>query len=207
MGKRRVKELVYLEKENYDILPKKLREDKLEYQSLYSKIKRRENHLKTLFESYKKKKEELKEWKIQQTEKYSELIDLHDNLVPTISISYSGQTDGWYDNNSWSITMRLKSSLFCIYIGTDKNVRNHLNEVLNTTEYWGDQYREGKSSRKQYKTHYRSDIKELQGVLYNLIKPNIIKKLVRLNKSFNGYDEWCKLYENKKLKGMDFLQS
>ena len=41
--------------------------------------------------------------------------------------------------------------------------------------------------------------------LYDVIKPNIIRKLVSLNKNLDGYNEWLGLYENKKLKGMDFL--
>ena len=203
MGRKRVKQLVYLEKENYDILPKKLRDDKLEYQSLYSKIKNRERSLKKELIKYKKKKKELKDWKIKQTELFNQLIDLHDNLVPTISISFSGQNDGWYENNSWSITMRLKSKLFCIYIGTDKVVREVLNDVYETDEYWSDDNIKGRS--REFITKYKKEKKKLQMVLYDVIKPNIIRKLVSLNKNLDGYNEWLGLYENKKLKGMDFL--
>lgn len=203
MGRKRVKQLVYLEKENYDILPKELRDDKLEYQSLYSKIKNRERSLKKELIKYKKKKEELKDWKIKQTELFNQLIDLHDNLVPTISISFSGQNEGWYENNSWSITMRLKSKLFCIYIGTDKVVREVLNDIYETEEYWNDNNIKGHS--REFKTKYKEEKKKLQKVLYDVIKPNIIRKLVSLNKNLNGYNEWLGLYENKKLKGMDFL--
>ena len=203
MGRKRVKQLVYLEKENYDILPKKLRDDKLEYQSLYSKIKNRERSLKKELIKYKKKKKELKDWKIKQTELFNQLIDLHDNLVPTISISFSGQNDGWYENNSWSITMRLKSKLFCIYIGTDKVVREVLNDVYETDEYWSDDNIKGRS--REFITKYKKEKKKLQMVLYDVIKPNIIRKLVSLNKNLDGYNEWLSLYENKKLKGMDFL--
>lgn len=203
MGRKRVKQLVYLEKENYDILPKKLRDDKLEYQSLYSKIKNRERSLKKELIKYKKKKEELKDWKIKQTELFNQLIDLHDNLVPTISISFSGQNEGWYENNSWSITMRLKSKLFCIYIGTDKVVREVLNDIYETDEYWNDNNIRGRS--REFITKYKKEKKKLQMVLYDVIKPNIIRKLVSLNKNLDGYNEWLGLYENKKLKGMDFL--
>ena len=203
MGRKRVKQLVYLEKENYDILPKKLRDDKLEYQSLYSKIKNRERSLKKELIKYKKKKKELKDWKIKQTELFNQLIDLHDNLVPTISISFSGQNEGWYENNSWSITMRLKSKLFCIYIGTDKVVREVLNDVYETDEYWSDDNIKGRS--REFITKYKKEKKKLQMVLYDVIKPNIIRKLLSLNKNLDGYNEWLGLYENKKLKGMDFL--
>ena len=101
-------------------------------------------------------------------------------------------------NNSWSITMRLKGRIFSPYIGTDKNVRLRLNKLTDSDDYWNE-YDNQLTSNK-------TDKKELEKVLKGYIEPNIIKKLVRLNKSFNGFEEWCKLYENKKLKGMDFLK-
>ena len=99
--------------------------------------------------------------------------------------------------------MRLKSKLFCIYIGTDKVVRGILNDICETDEYWDDNNVRGRS--RQFKTKYKEDKKKLQKVLYDIIKPNIMKRLVSLNKNLDGYNEWLILYENKKLKGMDFL--
>lgn len=196
--KKRVKELIWLDEKSYNQLPSPLKEHKLEYQNLYSKIKRREKHLIKLKETYDRKREELKEWKKQQTELYNSLIELHSELVPTISLSYSGKPKDWgIKNNSWSITMRLKGKMFTPYIGTDKNVRLRLNEITNTEDYWNE-YDKQLTSNKTEK-------KRLEKIIMGYIQPNIIKKLVELNKSYNGFEEWCRLYDEKKIKGMEFL--
>ena len=90
-----------------------------------------------------------------------------------------------------------KGQLFTPYIGTDKNVRLRLNNLTNTEGYWNEYDRQ--------ETSNKTDKKKLEKILKGYIEPNIIKKLVELNKSFNGFEEWCKLYKDKKIKGMDFL--
>jgi hypothetical protein len=199
MKEKRIKELIYLDENSFNQLPHQLKKDKLDYQKLYSKIKKREKHLKSLKETYDRKRIELNDWKKEQTEMFNSIIELHSDLVPTISLSFSGKPKDWgIRNNSWSITMRLKGRIFSPYIGTDKNVRLRLNKLTDSDDYWNE-YDNQLTSNK-------TDKKELEKVLKGYIEPNIIKKLVRLNKSFNGFEEWCKLYENKKLKGMDFLK-
>jgi hypothetical protein len=140
----------------------------------------------------------LNDWKKEQTQLFNSIIELHSELVPTISLSYSGKPKDWgIKNNSWSITMRLKGQLFTPYIGTDKNVRLRLNNLTNTEGYWNEYDRQ--------ETSNKTDKKKLEIILKGYIEPNIIKKLVELNKSFNGFEEWCKLYKEKKIKGIDFL--
>ena len=198
MKEKRVKELIYLNDNSFNQLPHQLKKDKLDYQKLYSKIKKREKHLKSLKETYDRKRIELNDWKKEQTEMFNSIIELHSDLVPTISLSFSGKPKDWgIRNNSWSITMRLKGRIFSPYIGTDKNVRLRLNKLTDSDDYWNE-YDNQLTSNK-------TDKKELEKVLKSYIEPNIIKKLVRLNKSFNGFEEWCKLYKEKKIKGMDFL--
>jgi len=198
MKEKRVKELIYLNENSFNQLPHQLKKDKLDYQKLYSKIKKREKHLKSLKETYDRKRIELNDWKKEQTEMFNSIIELHSDLVPTISLSFSGKPKDWgIRNNSWSITMRLKGRIFSPYIGTDKNVRLRLNKLTDSDDYWNE-YDNQLTSNK-------TDKKELEKVLKSYIEPNIIKKLVRLNKSFNGFEEWCKLYKEKKIKGMDFL--
>ena len=198
MKEKRVKELIYLDENSFNQLPHQLKKDKLDYQKLYSKIKKREKHLKSLKETYDRKRIELNDWKKEQTEMFNSIIELHSDLVPTISLSFSGKPKDWgIRNNSWSITMRLKGRIFSPYIGTDKNVRLRLNKLTDSDDYWNE-YDNQLTSNK-------TDKKELEKVLKSYIEPNIIKKLVRLNKSFNGFEEWCKLYKEKKIKGMDFL--
>ena len=154
--------------------------------------------LKSLKETYDKKRIELNDWKKEQTQLFNSIIELHSELVPTISLSFSGKPKDWgVKNNSWSITMRLKGRLFTPYIGTDKNVRLRLNNLTNTEDYWNEYDRQ--------ETSNKTDKKKLEKILKGYIEPNIIKKLVGLNKSFNGFEEWCKLYKEKKIKGIDFL--
>jgi len=198
MKEKRVKELIYLNENSFNQLPHQLKKDKLDYQKLYSKIKKREKHLKSIKETYDRKRIELNDWKKEQTQLFNSIIELHSDLVPTISLSFSGKPKDWgIRNNSWSITMRLKGRLFSPYIGTDKNVRLRLNKLTDSDDYWNE-YDNQLTSNK-------TDKKELEKVLKSYIEPNIINKLVRLNKSFNGFEEWCKLYKEKKIKGMDFL--
>ena len=177
MKEKRVKELINLNDNSFNQLP---------------------HHLKSLKETYDRKRIELNDWKKEQTQLFNSIIELHSELVPTISLSFSGKPKDWgIKNNSWSITMRLKGRLFTPYIGTDKNVRLRLNNLTDTEDYWNEYDRQ--------ETSNKTDKKKLEKILKGYIEPNIIKKLVELNKSFNGFEEWCKLYKEKKIKGIDFL--
>ena len=89
MKEKRVKELIYLDENSFNQLPHQLKKDKLDYQKLYSKIKKREKHLKSLKETYDRKRIELNDWKKEQTEMFNSIIELHSDLVPTISLSFS----------------------------------------------------------------------------------------------------------------------
>ena len=211
MGKGKLR---YLDDRSYNELPTEFRTEKLEYHSLYNKIEKREKHLKKLKESYDEKRLELREWKKQRTERYNSLFELHETLIPqSLSISFSGSfgdtysTRRWNEsNNSWSITMRLKGKVFSPYIGTDKDVRLKLNEITNSDDYWGSgkSIESGRSQR--IITNSQTEKKRMVDILKNYIAPNIIKFLVELNKDFDGYNEWNRLYIDKKIKGMDFLK-
>lgn len=72
-----------------------------------------------------------------------------------------------------------------------------MNNLTDTEDYWNEYDRQ--------ETSNKTDKKKLEKILKGYIEPNIIKKLVELNKSFNGFEEWCKLYKEKKIKGIDFL--
>lgn len=196
----RKKTLSWLSEESFNQLPKELRDMKLEYQRLYTKIQRREKSLVKRYEKYKMDKSELREWKRERTEKFNQLINLHETFVPIVSITYSKKRKMWGDiSNTWSITMKLGGKTFNIYIGTDKNVRIRLNELNQTNEY----YQEGGSVK--FKTRYEQEKKRIQSEVKRYIQPNIVKKLRELNEEFNGFETWCQLYKNKELKGMDFF--
>ena len=102
--------------------------------------------------------------------------------------------------------MRLKGKVFSPYIGTDKDVRLKLNEITNSDDYWGSgkSIESGRSQR--IITNSQTEKKRMVDILKNYIEPNIIKFLVELNKDFDGYNEWNRLYIDKKIKGMDFLK-
>ena len=196
----RKKTLSWLSEESFNQLPKELRDMKLEYQRLYTKIQRREKSLVKRYEKYKMDKSELREWKRERTEKFNQLINLHETFVPIVSITYSKERKRWGDrSNTWSITMKLGGKTFNIYIGTDKNVRIRLNELTQTNKY----YQEGGSVK--FKTRYEQEKKRIQSEVKKYIQPNIVKKLRELNEEFNGFETWCQLYKNKELKGMDFF--
>ena len=196
----RKKTLSWLSEESFNQLPKELRDMKLEYQRLYTKIQRREKSLVKRYEKYKRDKSELREWKRERTEKFNQLINLHETFVPTISITMSNTPKRWMEtNNSWSITMRYGGKMFNIYIGTDKDVRIRLNELTQTNEY----YQEGGGNK--FRTRYKEEKKRIQSEVKRYIQPNIVKKLRELNEEFNGFETWCQLYKNKELKGMNFF--
>lgn len=197
----RKKTLSWLSEESFNQLPKELRDKKLEYQRLYTKIQRREKSLVKRYEKYKMDKSELREWKRERTEKFNQLINLHQTFVPIVSITYSKKRKRWGDiSYTWSITMKLGGKIFNIYIGTDKNVRIRLNELTQTNEY----YQEGGGNK--FKTRYEQEKKRIQSEVKRFIQPNIVKKLRELNEEFDGFETWCQLYKNKELKGMDFFK-
>ena len=196
----RKKTLSWLSEESFNQLPKELRDMKLEYQRLYTKIERREKSLEKRYEKYKMDKTELREWKKERTEKFNKLINLHQTFVPIVSISYSKTHKKWMEvNYSWSITMKYGGKSFSIYIGTDKNVRIRLNELTNSKNY----YQDGGGNK--FKTRTEKEKQRIQSEVKRFVQPNIVKKLRELNEEFNGFETWCQLYKNKELKGMDFF--
>lgn len=212
------KRLRFLDEKSFEKLPPELREKKLEYHRKFNQIEKREKHLLKLKETYDIKRKELRRWKTEKTELYNNLFELHNELIPsTFSISYGGgllessgksfSTKRWNEyNHSWNITMRIKGKLFTPYLGTDKVVRDRLNEIEDTDIYW-DESKVIQSGRvQQIITNSIREKNKISEIIKSYTEPNIIEFLVKLNKNFNGFDEWCKLYKEKKIKGIDFLK-
>jgi septum formation topological specificity factor MinE len=190
-----------IEKESYDLLPDHIRDKKNEYQTLVTNIKKREKRIEKVMVDLGKLKEELKEMKLNRTEKYNELFEFHDTFIPTISITYSGKMKGdkkndsggvyYHSNNSWSITMRMKKRIKNIYIGTDKVVKERLNEIYDTDRY------------SKLKSQYVEDKKEIQSVVKKLVEGNLIKELIQIVEDVNNVDEFL---SKKGIKGLDYVK-
>ena len=192
--------LRFLEEESYSVLPEKIQKQKKDYQSLYNRIKKRENTIQKDILKLKKLKNELIILKKERTEKYNELLEFHQMFIPTISITFSGKqkgekrvdTQGFYkySNNSWSITMRLKGDKpKNIYIGTDKVLRERLNEIYDTDDFTN--------------KFHKDDKKKIQRTVKSLVEPLIIKELQDIIEKEGSIDGFR---NRKRIKGLDYVK-
>ena len=193
--------LRYIEEESYDLLPDHIRVQKIEYQTLVSHLKKREKRIEKMMIELGTIKDELKKMKLDRTEKYNGLFEFHDTFIPTISITYSGKMKGdkkndsggvyYHRNNSWSITMRMKKKVKNIYIGTDKVLKERLNEIYETDKF------------SKLKSQYVEEKKQIQSVVKKLVEGNIIKELIQIVKDVNNVDEFL---SRKGIKGLDYVK-
>jgi hypothetical protein len=194
--------LRFIEKESYDLLPENIMRKKLDYHTHISNIKKREKMIERRVTELNLLKEELREMKLKRTDLYNELFEFHDTFIPTISITYSGKPKGdskktdsggvyYHSNNSWSITLRMKKKVKNIYIGTDKVLKERLNEIYETDKF------------SKLKSQYVEEKKKIQSEVKKLVEGNIIKELTQLVNEGKSIDEFL----NKKgIKGLDYVK-
>lgn len=193
--------LRFIEKESYDLLPENIMKKKLDYHSHISNIKRREKMIEKRVEELNKLKSELRDMKLRRTDLYNELFEFHDTFIPTISITFSGKQKGdkkndsggyyYHSNNSWSITMRMKKKVKNIYIGTDKVLKDRLDEIYETDKF------------SKLKSQYVEEKKKIQSEVKKLVEGNIIKELTQLVNEGKSIDEFL---NRKGIKGLDYVK-
>ena len=76
-----------------------------------------------------------------------------------------------------------------IYIGTDKVLRERLNQIYKTDKFTG-------------YTKYVQDKKEIQHTVKKLVEPLIIKELLELVNKKSSVDEFL---NRKRIKGMEYV--
>ena len=177
-------QLKYVSEEVWDNTPKEIQEKKMKYSNLNGLIKRREGKIERLRREIKNTQEQLKDNKKQRTVLLEELQEFSENFIPSVSPYQSV-----YNNNQWSVNLKIGNIKKSPYLGSDGNVRKRIDEVKDMSIFYQSMDNIGGRDLKD----------ELTEIIRNILQKNISKEL---EKDFKGVQK--KLKENK-LKMMDFL--
>lgn len=191
--------------DDFYFIPKKERDEKLQYERLLSNISKREKKIKSELEKIGKLKEGLRDMKKERTKGFNKMIKYHKKFLPTFSIFLD--SDGF--NPQWGMWVSIGGKRKYIYIGTVSKVSYHLDLLednvphynenngykdgpvgyygsLNPKNYDGDEHKETISSKIEY---YVGDV--------------VKKKMLSILKKDGKLDRF---YDKKyKLKGIDIL--
>ena len=109
--------------DDFYFIPKKERDEKLEYERLLSNISKREKKIESELVKIVKLKEDLRDMKKDRTKGYNKMIKYHKKFLPTFSTFLGGEDDG---SPQWGMWVSIGGKRKYIYIGTVSDVSYHL---------------------------------------------------------------------------------
>lgn len=175
-------QLKYVSDEVWKNTPEEIQDKKMKYSTLKGLIKRRESKLERLRREIKNTQQQLNENKKDRTLLLDELQEFSENYIPSVS-PYQSSSKSF----QWSVNLKIGKLKKTLYLGSDKNVRKRMDEVIGEDKYLPVFGRINDLSE------------ELTEEIRNTIQRNLIKEL---QKDFRGVQ---KRYETKGLKMMDYL--
>jgi hypothetical protein len=175
-------QLKYVSEEVWMNTPEEIQEKKKKYSSLNGLIEKRESKLERLRREIKLTQQQLRENKKDRTILLDELQEFSENYIPSVS-PYQSSSNSF----QWSVNLKIGKLKKTLYLGSDKNVRKRMDEVIGKDKY--------------LTVFGRIDdlSEELTEEIRNTIQKNLIEEL---QKDFRGVQ---KRYETKGLKMMDYL--
>ena len=122
--------------DDFYFIPKKERDEKLEYERLLSNISKREKKIESDLNKIKQLKVELRKMKSDRTNGYNNVVKYHKKFLPTFSITLdignkyveykSGNYSETSGNNQWGMRVSIGGKRKYIYIGTVSDVSYYL---------------------------------------------------------------------------------
>lgn len=177
-------QLKYVEDEVWEKTPEDIQNKKKRFGTLQHFIKIRKKRIERLKNKLRELKEERREWEKERTQLYKELHSFQTNYIPSVSPTQQSS-----NNYQWSLNVDLGNIKRKVYLGSDKNVRYKVDEILQIAKY-GPRVNDWKDNLSD---ECREDIRRI-------ITNNLMKEMEKDN------DMIIKKWRNNNLKFWDFLK-
>ena len=119
--------------DDFYFIPKKERDEKLEYERLLNDISKREKKIESDLGKIKKLKKDLRKMKGDRTKEFNKMIKYHKKFLPTFSMFLGGEDDG---SPQWGVWVRIGGKRKYLYIGTVSDVSYHLDLIENKVPHY-----------------------------------------------------------------------
>ena len=192
--------------DDFYFIPKKERDEKLEYERLLNKINNREKKIESELEKIKELKKELRDWKSERTKGFHKMVKYHKKFVPSFSTFLGSEDDG---NPQWGMWVNIGNKRRYIYIGTVREVSYHLDLLEDNVPHYNknNKYEDGpvgyygSMNPKNYEGDEHKEI--ISSKIESYVGEVIKKKMLGILKKDGNLDRF---YDKKyKLKGIDIL--
>jgi hypothetical protein len=193
--------------DDFYFIPKKERDEKLEYERLLSNISKREKKIESELVKIVKLKEGLRKMKGDRTKGFNKMIKYYKKFLPTFSTFLGGEDDG---NPQWGMFVSIGGKRRYVYIGTVNEVSYHLDLLENNVPHYNknNRYEDGPMgyynslSPKNYEGDEHKEIitSKIESYVGDVVKKKMIGTLKKDGNLDRFYDT-----KNYKLKGIDIL--
>jgi len=193
--------------DDFNFIPKKERDEKLEYERLLSNIGKREKKIESDLVKIGKLKEGLRKMKGDRTKGFNKMIKYYKKFLPTFSTFLGGEDDG---NPQWGMWVSIGGKRKYIYIGTVNDVSYHLDLLENNVPHYNknNRYEDGpigyynSLKPKNYEGDEHKEIitSKIESYVGDVVKKKMIGTLKKDGNLDRFYDT-----KNYKLKGIDIL--
>ena len=119
--------------DDFNFIPKKERDEKLEYERLLNDISKREKKIESDLGKIKKLKLDLREMKGDRIVQHRKMVKYHKKFLPTFSTFLGGEDDGSPQCGVW---VRICGKRKYLYIGTVSDVSYHLDLIENKVPHY-----------------------------------------------------------------------
>ena len=193
--------------DDFNFIPKKERDEKLEFERLLSNIGKREKKIESDLVKIGKLKEGLRKMKGDRTKGFNKMIKYYKKFLPTFSTFLGGEDDG---NPQWGMYVSIGGKRRYVYIGTVNEVSYHLDLLENNVPHYNknNRYEDGPMgyynslSPKNYEGDEHKEIitSKIESYVGDVVKKKMIGTLKKDGNLDRFYDT-----KNYKLKGIDIL--
>jgi hypothetical protein len=191
--------------DDFYFIPKKERDEKLEYERLLNKISKRERKIESKETEIKNLKKDLRDWKTERTKGFHKMVKYHQKFLPSFSIFLDD--DGF--NPQWGMWVNIGGKRKNIYIGTVSDVSYHLDLIEENVPHYNknNKYEDGpvgyygSMNPKNYEGDEHKEI--ISSKIESYVGEVIKKKMLGILKKDGNLDRF---HDKKyKLKGIDIL--
>ena len=192
--------------DDFYFIPKKERDEKLEYERLLSNISKREKKIESELVKIVKLKEGLRKMKGDRTKGFNKMIKYYKKFLPTFSTFLGGEDDG---NPQWGMFVSIGGKRRYVYIGTVNEVSYHLDLLENNVPHYNknNRYEDGPMgyynslSPKNYEGDEHKEIitSKIESYVGDVVKKKMIGTLKKDGNLDSFFDK------SYKLKGTDML--
>ena len=205
--------------DDFNFIPRKERDEKLEYERLLNKISKREKKIESDLKKIKQLKVELRKMKSDRTNGYNNVVKYHKKFLPTFSITLdignkyveykSGDYSETSGNNQWGMRVSIGGKRKYIYIGTVSDVSYYLDLLENNVPHYNknNRYEDGPMgyynslNPKNYEGDEHKEIitSKIESYVGDVVKKKMIGTLKKDGNLDSFFDK------SYKLKGTDML--